>query len=53
MAQQSTMASNAKAGTLPQLSKVLDVPVAFFFEGLEENDAELQKPNRSEPSQQQ
>jgi len=34
------------AARLYALSKALGVPVAFFFEGLEETDTETQKPKR-------
>jgi transcriptional regulator with XRE-family HTH domain len=40
------------AARLYELSKLLGVPVTFFFEGVEGADAKAQKPKRATPSQQ-
>ena len=40
------------ASRLYELSEALDVPGAFFFEGLAGTDAEAQKPKRTRDNQQ-
>ena len=40
------------AGRLYELSKLLNVPITFFFEDIAETDTKAKSPKLSEPSQQ-